>query len=261
MDTGEATQRTERVIVGNWKMHLDHVQAAQAVEKLGRLLEDEVVNAEVVVIAPFTSLDAIRHVLERDGYPIAYGAQDLSPHDSGAFTGDIAGPFLTALGCSAVLIGHSERRALHGETNEQVNAKVLAAFRNGLTPIVCVGEPLAVRQAGEHLSFAVAQLEAALIGLSPEQLASVIVAYEPVWAIGTGAVAGPEDAQEMCGALRAAIRLFAGEAAAVRARLLYGGSVKASNAGLLLNQPDVDGLLVGGASLDQEEFAHIIRMA
>jgi len=212
-------------------------------------------RVEVVVLPPFVDLRSVQTLVDGDRLRIRYGAQDLSAHDNGAYTGDISGSMLAKLGCSYVVVGHSERRQHHAEDDAVVAAKVQAALRHGLTPILCVGEGLEVREAGQQVSHVLSQLDGALAGLSADQVRSLVVAYEPVWAIGTGRVATPEDAQEVCAALRERIaELHPGETADV-VRVLYGGSVKASNVGALMEQPDVDGALVGGASLDAAEFA------
>ncbi|GAB3285907.1 triose-phosphate isomerase [Sinomonas notoginsengisoli] len=250
------------LIAGNWKMNLDHVQAITLTQKLAWTLDDakhDFGRVEVAVFPPFTDLRSVQTLVAGDDLSIAYGGQDLSQFDSGAYTGDISGEFLAKLGCRYVLVGHSERRTIHGEPDEVLNAKVHAAYKHGLAPILCVGEGLEIRQAGTHVEHTLTQLRADVAGLDPEQAARLIVAYEPVWAIGTGEVAGPEDAQEMCAAIRTELALIFGQEAAARARLLYGGSVKAANAAAILAQPDVDGVLVGGASLDTAEFASIVR--
>jgi triosephosphate isomerase len=257
------------LIAGNWKMHLTHLEAIGLVQKLAfSLTEAQLDSAEVVVVPPFTALRSVQTLITGDKLEIGYGAQDLSAHDSGAYTGEVSGAMLAALACRYVLVGHSERRALHGEDDSVVAAKVQAALRHGLVPVLCVGEGLDVRRAGEHVAHCTAQLDAALEGLTADQLtesggsgSGVVLAYEPVWAIGTGEVATPEDAQEVCGALRARLaERFGGETAAV-VRILYGGSVKAGNTAGILAGPDVDGALVGGASLDADEFASICRTA
>jgi triosephosphate isomerase len=209
------------------------------------------------VLPPFTDIRSVQTLVDGDRLRLTYGAQDLSPHPGGAYTGDIAGSMLAKLGCSFVVVGHSERRQYHAETDELVNAKVKAGYASGLTPILCVGEQLPVREEGWHVEHCVDQLAQALVGVTEEQAASVVIAYEPVWAIGTGKVATPADAQEVCSALRSRLgELYSPELAA-GVRLLYGGSVKSTNAGEIIAQPDVDGALVGGASLDGAEFAGI----
>jgi triosephosphate isomerase len=250
------------LIAGNWKMNMDHVQGITLLQKLAWTLSDakhDYNRVEVTVFPPFTDLRGVQTLVQGDELDVAYGGQDLSEFDSGAYTGDISGQFLKKLGCKYVLVGHSERRTVHNETDDVLNAKVKAAYRHGLVPILCVGEGLEIRQAGTHVSHTLEQLRADVEGLSPEQAAELVVAYEPVWAIGTGEVAGPEDAQEMCAAIRAELTTIFGDDVASRIRLLYGGSVKANNVASILNEPDVDGVLVGGASLDPAEFANIVR--
>ena len=250
------------LIAGNWKMNMDHVQAITLLQKLAWTLDDakhDFSRVEVAVFPPFTDLRGVQTLVAGDDLPVAYGGQDLSQFDSGAYTGDISGAFLAKLGCRYVLVGHSERREIHGETDELLNAKTKAAFRHGLVPVLCVGEGLEIRQAGTHVEHTLSQLRADVEGLTAEQAAQLVVAYEPVWAIGTGEVAGPEDAQEMCAAIRAELAQIFGAEAAAGTRLLYGGSVKAGNAAAILGEADVDGVLVGGASLDPAEFASIVR--
>ena len=250
------------LIAGNWKMNLTHLDAIGLVQKLAFTIPDKVLTtAEVVVLPPFTALRSVQTLVTGDKLDVGYGAQDLSASDSGAYTGDISGGMLAALACRYVTVGHSERRAIHAEDDAVVAAKAQAALRHGLAPIVCVGEGLEIRQAGEHVSYCTAQLDASLDGLTTEQMDSVVIAYEPVWAIGTGEVATPEDAQEVCGALRARLAERFGPGTAASVRILYGGSVKAANTAGILAGPDVDGALVGGASLDADEFAQICRIA
>jgi triosephosphate isomerase len=249
-------------------MNLTHLEAIGLVQKLAfSLKETELEAAEVVVLPPFTALRSVQTLVTGDKLEIGYGAQDLSTQDSGAYTGEVSGAMLAALACRYVVVGHSERRMLHGEDDAVVAGKVQAALRHGLVPILCVGEGLEVRRAGEHVPHCTTQLEAALEGLTAEQVTSpgdgtgIVIAYEPVWAIGTGEVATPEDAQEVCGALRPRLaERFGAETAGV-VRILYGGSVKAANTAGILAGPDVDGALVGGASLDADEFAQICRTA
>ncbi|MGY1796424.1 triose-phosphate isomerase [Geodermatophilus sp. SYSU D00525] len=250
------------LIAGNWKMHMTHLEAIGLVQKLVfSLKERELDDAEVVVLPPFTALRSVQTLVAGDKLPVGYGAQDLSAHDSGAYTGEVSGAMLAALACGFVVVGHSERRALHGEDDATVAAKVQAALRHGITPILCVGEGLDVRRAGQHVGHCTDQLDAALEGLSADQVRGVVLAYEPVWAIGTGEVATPEDAQEVCGALRSRLDGRFGPETAAAVRILYGGSVKAANTAGILAGPDVDGALVGGASLDADEFAQICRIA
>ena len=191
------------LMAGNWKMNVNHLEAIALVQKLAYMLNDEDYAAlDVAVCTPFTDLRSVQTLIEGDKYSIKYGAQDLSQHDKGAYTGDISGVMLAKLGCSFVIVGHSERRQYHNETDEVVNAKTIAALRNEITPIVCVGEGLEIRKAGEHVSYTLTQVDGALVGLTSEQIAGLVIAYEPVWAIGTGEVATPEDAQEVCAAIR-----------------------------------------------------------
>lgn len=250
------------LIAGNWKMNMDHIQGITLVQKLAWTLKDnqhEYDRAEVAVFPPFTDIRGVQTLTLGDKLDVVYGAQDLSAQDSGAYTGEISGQFLAKLGCTYVLVGHSERREYHHENDAIVAAKLAAAYRHGLTPILCVGEGLEMRQAGEHVEFTLAQLGDSLEGISAEQAATLVVAYEPVWAIGTGEVAGPQDAQEMCAAIREALAARFGSEVAESIRLLYGGSVKAANAAAIMRERDVDGVLVGGASLDAQEFANIVR--
>jgi triosephosphate isomerase len=248
------------LIAGNWKMHNTHFEGLTLVQKLAFTLTSKDYDAvDVVVLPPFTALRSVQTLVAGDKLRIGYGAQDLSPHEAGAYTGDVSGPMLAKLGCGYVLAGHSERRQYHGEDDALVSAKVKAALRSGLTPILCIGENLDIRRAGEQLTFTLGQLDGALAGLTPEQVTGLVVAYEPVWAIGTGEVASPEDAQEVCGAIRQRISGVHGDAAAAGVRILYGGSVKADSIVAIMAQPDIDGALVGGASLDAGGFAAICR--
>jgi triosephosphate isomerase len=250
------------LIAGNWKMNLTHLEAIGLVQKLEFSLKDkELEAAEVVVLPPFTSLRSVQTLVAGDKLSIGYGAQDVSFHDSGAYTGEISGAMLAALGCSYVTVGHSERRQYHGEEDSLVAVKAQAAVRHGITPIVCVGENLEIRRTGGHVEYVRDQGATSLDGLTAEQVAGIVLAYEPVWAIGTGEVATPDDAQEVCGALRQWIAERFGPDAAAGVRILYGGSVKAANAAGIMAGPDIDGALVGGASLDADEFAQICRAA
>ncbi|MBU3751051.1 MAG: triose-phosphate isomerase [Mycobacterium sp.] len=250
------------LIAGNWKMNLNHFEAIALVQKIAFALPEKYFDkVDVTVIPPFTDLRSVQTLVDGDKLRLTYGAQDLSPHDSGAYTGDISGAFLAKLGCTYVVVGHSERRTYHHEDDAVVAAKAAAAFRHGLVPIVCIGEHLEIREAGEHVDFNLAQLEGSLTGLSEEQLAQVVIAYEPVWAIGTGRVAGAADAQEVCGAIRAKLAQLASPQIAEGVRVLYGGSMNAKNVGELIAQQDVDGGLVGGASLDGEQFATLSAIA
>lgn len=250
------------LIAGNWKMNLNHLEAIALVQKIAFALPAKYFEkVDVTVIPPFTDIRSVQTVVDGDKLLLTYGAQDLSEHDSGAYTGEISGAFLAKLGCTFVVVGHSERRTMHGETDEVVLAKTKAALRHGLTPIVCIGEHLDVREAGNQVSHNVEQLKASLAGLSAEEIGKVVVAYEPVWAIGTGRVASAQDAQEVCGAVRAALAELSDDATAATVRVLYGGSVNAKNVGDLGAQPDVDGALVGGASLKADEFATLSAIA
>ena len=254
------TEGRRPLMAGNWKMNVNHLEAIALVQKLAFALNDADYDAvDVAVIPPFTDLRSVQTLIDGDGYRIAYGAQDLSVHDSGAFTGEISGAMLAKLGCSYVLVGHSERREYHAEGDDVAAAKVRAARRHGLTPILCVGEGLEVRREGRQVEHVLAQVAAALDDLDPEAVATMVIAYEPVWAIGTGKVATPADAQEVCGALRSWVADAHGADTAAAVRVLYGGSVKASNVASIMAEPDVDGALVGGASLDPDEFVSIVR--
>lgn len=248
------------LMAGNWKMNLNHLEAIAHVQKLAFALADKDYEAvEVAVLPPFTDLRSVQTLVDGDKLRIKYGAQDISPYDSGAYTGEISGPMLAKLKCTYVVIGHSERRQYHNETDEQVNAKVKAAYKHGLTPILCVGEELHVRDRGEHVSHTLAQVEAGLKDLPAEQAESVVIAYEPVWAIGTGKVCGAGDAQEVCGAIRGKIAELYSQDLADQVRIQYGGSVKSGNVAEIMAQGDIDGALVGGASLDADEFVKIVR--
>ena len=229
-------------------------------QKLSYSLEDKDFDAvDVLVIPPFTDIRSVQTLIDGDRLRLVYGAQDLSPDSSGAFTGDISGSMLHKLGCSYVVIGHSERRAIHGETDDLVNRKIKAALANELTPILCIGEELAVRESGNQVDHVLAQLRGALKGFHKPDLKKIVIAYEPVWAIGTGKTATPQDAQEVCEAIRVELAKIGSEEIAEAARILYGGSVKSANIVEIMKEADVDGVLVGGASLDPEEFARIAK--
>lgn len=248
------------LMAANWKMNINHFEAIALVQKLAFALNEADFEAvDVAVLPPFTDLRSVQTLIEGDKYDIQYGAQDLSPFERGAYTGDISAIMLAKLGCTYVLTGHSERRTHHGETDAVVNAKTRTALAHSLTPIVCVGEGLEVREAGEVVGFIVNQLSGSLADLTPEQIGSLVIAYEPVWAIGTGAVATPEDAQEVIHAIREHVRDTWGAESASAVRILYGGSVKADNIAGIMSQSDIDGALVGGASLDPDEFVGIVR--
>jgi triosephosphate isomerase (TIM) len=257
-----AEQQRLPLMAGNWKMNLNHHEAVLLVQKLSWILQDkkhDYAKSEVVVLPPFTDIRSVQTLVDGDRLKIRYGAQDVSVHDNGAYTGDISTSLLEKLGCSYVVVGHSERREHHGEDDALVNAKAQKSLGAGMVPIVCVGEGLEVRRAGEHVPHVLAQLDGSLHRLSAPQVAGVVVAYEPVWAIGTGEVATPEDAQEVCAAIRAWVAQTRSDEAAGAVRVLYGGSVKAANVAGIMAQGDVDGCLVGGASLQADEFAGICR--
>ncbi|MGX5680451.1 triose-phosphate isomerase [Schumannella luteola] len=250
------------LIAGNWKMNLDHLQAIATVQKLAWTLKDanhdfDAKGSEVAVFPPFTDLRSVQTLVSADKLDVVYGAQDVSEHDSGAYTGEISGAFLKALECTYVIIGHSERRTLHGETDEQLARKVAAAIRHGLVPVLCVGETAEDLEQHGPSAVPVAQLRAALEGLSGSP--DIVVAYEPVWAIGSGQAATPEQAEQVAAKLRETLAELFGQETADATRILYGGSVKASNIASLMREPNVDGALVGGASLDVAEFASIAR--
>jgi triosephosphate isomerase len=210
-----------------------------------------------VVIPPFTDIRSVQTVVEGDNLKIKYGAQDISTHESGAYTGEVSAEMLAKLGVSYVVVGHSERREYHGESDALVGEKARVALAAGMTPIICCGEGLEVRKEGRHVEHVLAQIDGALDGMDAEQAAKIVIAYEPIWAIGTGEVATPEDAQEVCGAIRARLAELYTPELADSVRVLYGGSVKSTNVADIMAQPDVDGGLVGGASLKAEEFSKI----
>jgi triosephosphate isomerase len=248
------------LLAGNWKMNLDHLQAIAFVQKLAWTLKDaqhDTASAEVAVFPPFTDLRSVQTLVNADDLAIAYGGQDISAHDSGAYTGEISGAFLAALDTKYVIVGHSERREYHGETDEAIAAKVAAAHRHGIVPIICVGETAADLEEHGPSAVPVAQLRVALDGVAAGS--EIVVAYEPVWAIGSGQAATSEQAQQVCAALRVLIAEVLGDEVAQATRILYGGSVKAANIAGFMREPDVDGALVGGASLQLEEFASIVR--
>ncbi len=250
------------LIAGNWKLNLDHHEATHTVQKVAWLLRDakhDFGEVEVAVLPSFTSLRSVQTLVEADQLPIVFGGQDVSAHTSGAFTGEVSGPMLASLGATYVVIGHSERRQYHGEDDAIVNAKVKAAFAAEIVPILCIGEGLDVRKEGRHVEHTLGQLDGALEGLSADQVRQLVIAYEPVWAIGTGEVATPADAQEVCGAIRGRLAQLYSDDVAASTRILYGGSVKSGNIAAIMSEEDVDGALVGGASLDPEEFAAIVR--
>ena len=247
------------LIAGNWKMNLNHIEAIAHVQKISFALNDADFDAvDIAVLPPFVDLRSVQTLIDGDKLRLQYGAQDLSMHGSGAHTGDISGAMLHRLGCAYVVVGHSERRQNHGEDDGVVRAKVAASLKNQLTPIICVGEGLDIREAGQQVEHTVAQVKAALDGVAVGQLATLVIAYEPVWAIGTGKTATSADAQEVCAAIRSAVAEI-DAAAAQEIRILYGGSVKAANIAELMMEPDIDGALVGGASLDSDEFVTLCK--
>ncbi|WP_374010479.1 triose-phosphate isomerase [Leifsonia sp. LS-T14] len=248
------------LIAGNWKMNLDHLQAIAFVQKLAWTLKDAAHDfsaVEVAVFPPFTDLRSVQTLISADKLPLAFGGQDVSEHESGAYTGEISAAFLAALECRYVIIGHSERRTLHAETDEQVAGKVAAALSHNIAPIICVGETAEDLEVHGASAVPVAQLRAALARV--DSAADFVVAYEPVWAIGSGHAATPEQAEQVCAALRAVIAEVLGDDVAAKTRILYGGSVKSDNIAGFMREPNVDGALVGGASLDVTEFAAIVR--
>ncbi len=258
--TPPATTGRTPLLAGNWKMNLDHLQAIAFVQKLAWTLKDaqhDTASAEVAVFPPFTDLRSVQTLVNADDLAIAYGGQDISAHDSGAYTGEISGAFLAALDTKYVIVGHSERREYHGETDEAIAAKVAAAHRHGIVPIICVGETADDLEQHGPSAVPVAQLRIALEGAAKGS--DIVVAYEPVWAIGSGQAATSDQAQQVCAALRVLIAEVLGDDVAQATRILYGGSVKAANIAGFMREPDVDGALVGGASLQLEEFASIVR--
>jgi triosephosphate isomerase len=253
---------TERkpVIAGNWKMHHDHLVAIQVVQKLSyRLDEGDYERCDVVVCPPFTDLRTLQTLIEADRLKIRLGAQNCHWEDSGAFTGEVSPPMLAKLQVQYVIVGHSERRQLFGETDESVNLKLKAVQKHGMTPIVCVGETLEEREADATAARVTSQTNGAFAGVKAADAATSIVAYEPIWAIGTGRNATPQDANDTIGVIRGALRELYGAETADAVRILYGGSVKTGNAGELMAMPEIDGALVGGASLEPDEFARIVR--
>jgi triosephosphate isomerase (TIM) len=255
-----AAPRRKPLIAGNWKMNLTHFEGIAHVQKIAfGLKEADYEAVDVALLPPFTFIRSMQMLVDADKLRLTYGAQDVSAHEKGAYTGEVSAPMLAKLGCTYVLAGHSERREYHHEDDALVNAKVKAALKADLTPILCIGEDLEVRKASEHLSHTLEQLEGGLQKVPAEQAQRIVIAYEPVWAIGTGEVATPEDAQEVCGAIRERLaELYSGDLAD-QVRVLYGGSVKGGNIASIMANPDIDGALVGGASLDAGEFVKICR--
>lgn len=250
------------IMAGNWKMNIDHIEATGLVEKLHYTLVDKEWDPEksdAVLCVPFTDLRTVRTLIDGDRLKFGLGAQNVSQHDNGAYTGEISTAMLSKLGVQYVIVGHSERREYYGEDDALINAKAAKVLAAGMTPIICVGEGLDIRKAGEHVEYTLNQVRGTLADLTAEQVAGLVIAYEPVWAIGTGEVATPEDAQEVCGAIRKEVAALYDEATAESVRIQYGGSVKSGNVAQIMSQPDIDGALVGGASLQPEEFAAIVR--
>jgi triosephosphate isomerase (TIM) len=248
------------LIVGNWKMNLNHLEAIAMAQKLAFAFRAKDYEAtDIAILPPFTDLRSVQTLINGDKLLLAYGAQDLSPFDSGAYTGDVSGPMLAKLGCTYVLVGHSERRQHHQETDEIVNSKLLAALKSGITPILCVGESAELRAEGRAIETTQAQLRGGLAGVPADRAATVVLAYEPIWAIGTGDVATAEDAQEVIEGLRSGLEELYSSELAGKARILYGGSVNMGNTPLMMAKPDIDGVLVGGASLEPDSFVRIAR--
>ncbi len=248
------------LVSGNWKMHHDHFEALRTVQKLSyNLGGHDFGKVAVSVHPPFTDLRTVQTAIESDRMKFSLGAQNCHWEDKGAFTGEVSPLFLAKMNVSYVICGHSERRELFGETDEDVNRKVKAIIKAGMTPIMCCGETDEEREAGQAESKVDGQIRAGLAGVPADQVAKLVIAYEPIWAIGTGKTATPEDAQAMCALVRRVVREVAGDEAADAVRIQYGGSVKPGNAAELLGQPDIDGALVGGAALDADEFAQIVR--
>jgi len=248
------------LIAGNWKMNLNHLEAIAVTQKLSYSLEEKDYDAaDIAIFPPFTDIRSIQTLIDGDRLRLTYGAQDVSPQESGAFTGDISATMLSKLGCTYVLVGHSERRTIHQESDAQVASKAKAVIAHEMVPVLCIGEDLAIRESGKHVEFVISQLTASIKGLHKPDLKKVVFAYEPVWAIGTGKTATPADAQEVCAAIREALKELGSEEIAEAARILYGGSVKSANILEIMREADVDGVLVGGASLDPEEFARIAK--
>ncbi len=247
-------------MAGNWKMNLDHIEAIAHLQKVAFALDDDDHDAvEVGVMVPFTDIRSVQTLVDADKLRVVYGSQDISAQDKGAYTGEISGPMLAKLGCSYAVIGHSERRQYHAEDDALVNAKVKAAYKHGLVPIMCIGEVKEEREAGIQEQVTLGQLDGGLADIPADQAATIVIAYEPVWAIGTGLTATPQDAQDMCAAIRGRLAELYDQGVADAIRIQYGGSVKAANAAEIMAGEDVDGALIGGASLDADEFAAICK--
>ncbi|WP_131741889.1 triose-phosphate isomerase [Actinomadura roseirufa] len=255
-----ATPSRKPLMAGNWKMNNNHLEAIALVQKMAfALKEADYAAVDVAVIPPFTAIRSVQTLIDADRLSIQYGAQDVSRHASGAYTGEISASMLAKLGCGYAVVGHSERRQYHAEDDAVVNAKAKAALAADLTPILCVGEGLEVRKAGGHVPHVLKQIDGGLAKIPADQVRRTVIAYEPVWAIGTGEVATPKDAQEVCAAIRTRLAELYDGGLADQVRILYGGSVKSGNVAKIMAEPDVDGALVGGASLDPGEFVKICR--
>lgn len=254
------SHKRKPLMSGNWKMNLNHFEAIQIMQKLAFLIgKDDFEAVDVSVHPPFTDLRSVQTLIEGDKLGFLLGAQNCYFEEKGAFTGEISPAFLAKLGTQLVICGHSERREIFGETDEMVNKKVLSVIAYGMTPILCVGETLSERESGEAMDKILNQVSQGLTKVNPEKVAQMAIAYEPIWAIGTGKTATSEDAQEICGAIRKEVAVLFGAETAQAVRIQYGGSVKAANIVELMAQPDIDGALIGGASLDPDEFARIVQ--
>ena len=248
------------LIAGNWKMNNTISEAVVLAQEIcNRFDKHWADSVDVAVMPPFVDIKPVKTVFEFDRVPVRVGAQNVYWEPSGAFTGEISVPMLTEIGCAYCIVGHSERREHFGETNEQVRTKIRALLPSGITPVVCVGESLAVRDEGTALEYVGAQVRAALAGFTPDEASRCVMAYEPIWAIGTGRTATPEQAQEACAAIRATLAELFGETTAEEMRVLYGGSMKPANVAGLIAQPDIDGGLIGGASLDANSFIDLVK--
>jgi triosephosphate isomerase len=248
------------LVSGNWKMHLNHYEAIQVMQKLAYLVtKEDFAEVDVTVHPPFTDIRSVQTLIDADELKFMLGAQHCHFEDKGAFTGEVAPAMLAKLGVKYVIVGHSERREIFGETDEMVSMKITSVLKQGMTPIICVGETIEEREAGSTEAKVLGQVRAALGDRNPETVGGLVVAYEPIWAIGTGKTATAQDAQAVIGKIRSEVKALAGADAAATIRLQYGGSVKAANMPELMAQPDIDGALVGGASIDPDEFARIIR--
>lgn len=249
------------LLAGNWKMNLDHLQAIRLVQELALDLGDHHFDYrhDVVVIPPFTDIRSVQTLVDGDGLKISYGAQDISIHENGAYTGEVSAEMLSKLGVKWVVVGHSERREYHNESDKLVGEKAQVALKAGITPIICCGEGLEIRKAGEHVNHVLAQIQGCYAGISDEDAIKTVIAYEPIWAIGTGETATPEDAEEVCSAIRVKLAELYSQEVADQIRVLYGGSVKSANVAEIMAKPNVDGALVGGASLKADEFSKIAR--